>query len=151
MKKALVVYDSSFGNTAKIAEAIAGALGTDALLVTTVDYEDLRGSELVIFGSPTQGGAATPFLQEYLKQLPDDIFLGTKVAAFDTRYDSTKQKLWLRVLMKTIGYAAAKILSELSSRGGKVTGEAVGFIVEGREGPLRDGELKRAVQWAQRL
>ena len=51
--KALVVYDSVFGNTEKVALAIAKALGTkadvDCLRVTQVDQSHLAGVEVLVF------------------------------------------------------------------------------------------------------
>ena len=71
-----------------------------------------------------------------------------QTAAFDTRVDTASSGLPLRLLMSVIGYAAPKIAKELSAHGGLQARPPEGFIVEGREGPLRDGELERAIEWA---
>ena len=49
------------------------------------------------------------------------------------------------------GFAAEKIGKALVRKGGSPIATPEGFIVEGSEGPIREGELERAEQWAVRL
>jgi flavodoxin I len=63
------------------------------------------------------------------------------VAAFDTRI-STK---WVGVF----GYAAGRIARSLKGKGGTLIAPLEGFFVKGTQGPLKDGELERAADWAQ--
>jgi flavodoxin len=58
--KALVVYDSTHGNTEKVAQAIGDAVGGQALQVNDVDPAVLKEFDLLIVGSPTHGGFPTP-------------------------------------------------------------------------------------------
>jgi len=51
--QALVVYESMYGNTRKIAEAIADGLGADAVPVKDVTSERLTRCELLVLGAPT--------------------------------------------------------------------------------------------------
>jgi hypothetical protein len=53
--------------------------------------------------------------------------------------------------MKLIGFAAPKIGRQLTSLGGREVASPEGFAVEGKEGPLKTGELERAKAWAGRL
>jgi flavodoxin len=57
--KTLVVYDSTYGNTEKIAQAIGEAIGGQILRVGEVNPADLKGFDLLIVGSPTRGGLPT--------------------------------------------------------------------------------------------
>ncbi len=147
----LVVYDSGYGNTAKIAEVIAAGLGTRAVQAKDVPADSLGKLKLLVLGSPTQGGNMTPFLKEYFEVVPDGSLHDVKVAAFDTRFALDDQKLGLRMLMRVIGYAAPKIITLLKAKGGKDIVEPEGFIVTGKEGPLKDGELVRAEAWGKQL
>lgn len=147
----LVIYDSEFGNTAKVAQAVASGLGAQAKCITDVSLDSLTGIKLVVVGSPTQGGTMTHAMQAYLKEVPARSLEGVVVAAFDTRFVAQEQKAWLRLLMGLIGYAAPKILSVLESKGGKPVAESVGFIVTDKKGPLKDGELERARAWGNDL
>lgn len=160
--KTVIIYDSLYGNTKVVARAIAKTLALEASAIYDVAAtaaEDLQASlqaaELAIFGSPTHGGRPKVALQEFLNKIPEGFLVGKKVAAFDTRFLAAEQKLPLRLLMKTIGYAAPKILHILQARGAtlvKSSGEAMaGFIVHGKKGLFRDGELERAETWARNL
>jgi len=65
--KALVVYDSFFGNTEKIAQTIGNALGAPAdvevLRVGNVKPEQLTGLGLLVVGSPTRAFRPTPAIR----------------------------------------------------------------------------------------
>ena len=76
---------------------------------------------------------------------------GIKVAAFDTRLSGADVNIGLKLLMGLIGYAGPRIEKALASRGGVVVTTAEGFIVTGKEGPLRRGELERASLWGRTL
>ncbi len=140
--KALVVYDSAYGNTEKIARAIAGALADEVRLLRAAEASpgELEGASLLIVGSPTQGGRATPAVQEFLNKIPKDALKNISVAVFDTRVKA--------VIAKVFGYAAGRIASGLKEKGGSLTAPPEGFFVKGTEGPLVDGELERAASWA---
>jgi flavodoxin I len=139
----LVVYDSLYGNTQKIAEAIAGAAPGEARLlrVNEVPHSELGMFELVVVGSPTQGGKPTKATQEFLDQIP--LLSHVRVAAFDTRLNSR--------FAKVFGFAAGKIAESLKECGGELVAEPKGFLVKGKEGPLVEGELERAAAWSRSL
>ena len=143
--KALVVYDSAYGNTEKIARAIGGALIGDVKTsrVSEVNPSDLKSLDLLIVGSPTQGGRATQAIQDFLSNIPDSAIKGIGVVAFDTRM-TTK-------LVSIFGYAAGRIANNLKRKGGNLISTPAGFFVTGSKGPLKDGELERATGWAQEL
>lgn len=147
---ALVVYDTGFGNTAQIANEIADAIpgGGKAIPIAAVDPVTLKDAALLVVGSPTQAGRPTPAMQSWLAGLPSDSFENRRVAAFDTRLSFNDQGFALRLLMKLIGYAAPRMARSLLAKRGILAAEPEGFIVEGREGPLRDGERERARRWA---
>lgn len=143
-----------FGNTKLIAEAIAGgftAADTKLLNVSEATPADLKEINLLIVGSPTQGGRAKPTTQEFLDQIPASTLAGVSVAAFDTRFAEKKQNFALRILMKVINFAAPKIAKTLVSKGGKLVVAPEGFFVLGSKGPLQEGELERAAVWARQL
>ena len=153
--KALVVYDSVFGNTEQIARAMGAALGSPeeapVLRVTEVKPEQLAGLELLLVGSPTRAFKATPGTTNLLRSIPAGALKGVRVAGFDTRV--SLEEVGSRVLtfmVKLFGYDAEPISRRLQKKGGVVAVAPEGFIVQGSEGPLRDGELERAAAWARR-
>ena len=143
--KAVVVYDSLYGNTEKIARAIGGAVGDDAKVVRAgdVSLSELESVDLLVVGSPTQGGRPTTATQELLKKVSESAVRGVNVAAFDTRVTAR----WAAIF----GYAAGRIAKSLKRKGGTLVVPPEGFFVEGTEGPLKDGELERAGAWGKRI
>jgi flavodoxin len=141
--KALVIYDSTYGNTEKIAHAIGRAIDAQVLRVGNVNPDDLQDFDLVIVGSPPHGGFPTEGIHELAKTA--SAFEGIDVAAFDTRTAT----IWNRIL--PFGYAASKIARNLEGSGGNFLALPEGFVVLGIKGLLTDGELARAADWAKRL
>lgn len=153
--KALIVYDSVFGNTGKIAQAMGKALGlpeSDVIRVNQAKAEQIDGLELLIVGSPTRGFNATRPLYDFLKSLPANKLKGIRVAAFDTRVSvETVKSALLTSLVKFFGYAAEKIAKRLQKKGGKLISTPEGFFVDDREGPITQGELERAAEWVKKI
>jgi flavodoxin len=154
--KALIVYDSVFGNTEQIAQAIGNALGSQAevntLRVGDVKPEQLMGLDVLIVGSPTRGFRPTPAISNLLKSIPKNGLEGVKVAAFDTRISMNDiDSRILPPLVKVFGYAAKPIADRLKKGGGELVIPPEGFFVEGTEGPLKEGELERAADWAKQI
>jgi len=153
--KALVIYDSYFGNTERIAQAIGNALGSpedvEILRVGNLKPEQLTGLELLIVGSPTRAFKPTPAITNLLRSIPTNGLSGVKVAAFDTRFPADMGPAILRFLAGLFGYAAKPISDRLRKKGGKLALPAEGFLVEGAEGPLKEGELERAADWARQV
>jgi flavodoxin len=155
--KAVVVYDSAYGNTAQVAEAMGEALGSrgEVLVLRARDVrpEQLVGLELLIVGSPTQKFRPLPPVTELLKGLPRDGLRGVKVAAFDTRFpegDINKVRI-LAFFVRVFGYAAKPIADRMVKKGGVLAASPEGFYVGKTKGPLLDGELERAAAWATRI
>ena len=151
--KVLIVYDSVFGNTEQIAQAISDSLGSkenvETLRVNDVRIEKITGLDLLIVGSPTRGFRPTQAITNFLKRISTNGLNGVRVAAFDTRLLlSSIDSSVLRFIVKTGGYAAKSIANRLKKNGGNLTVPPEGFLVTGEEGPLKDGELERAADWA---
>ncbi|MBM3129430.1 MAG: flavodoxin family protein [Chloroflexi bacterium] len=150
---ALVVYDSVFGNTEKIARAMGDALGNvETLSVSQVSAETIRGRDVLIVGSPTRGFRPTEGISKLLNALPKNHLAGVRVAAFDTRIvlETINSKVF-RLLVDKGGYAASHIAQSLEKKGGKLIAPPEGFFVTGEQGPLKDGELERAARWAKQI
>ena len=150
--KALIIYDSKYGNTKQVAEAIAGSL-QDARVVPVgeADLVELKGYDLLIVGSPTQGGRPTPAVSKFIAAIPAASLSNTRVATFDTRISAAGKNALMRFFLGLVGYAAGRIARPLKARGGKLVAPPEGFLVKDTEGPLEAGELERAAEWAKRL
>ena len=158
MAKALVVYDSFFGNTERIAQSIGNALvrpeDVGILRVGDVRPEQLTGLKLLIVGSPTRAFSPSPAIKKFLKSIPKNGLKGVKIAAFDTRITDEEidsAVFFLRFLVNIFGYAAKPIVDRLVKKGGQLIAPPEGFYVQGTEGPLKEGELERASEWAKQI
>lgn len=167
MTKALVVYESMFGNTAAIAAAIAEGLGDTAdievLEVSTAPTE-FHDVDLLVVGGPTHAHglsnaetrhsaaertdeglvSAGIGIREWMKSLP--FLTNTRAAVFDTRIKGPRF-LW--------GSAARKADDVLREHGFELIVPPESFLVSGPTGPLDDalleGELARARAWGTAL
>lgn len=160
--RALVVFESMFGNTHRIADAIADGMA-DGADVTIVDVADAPAQvpadvDLLVVGGPThaftmsrlatrrgaarRGGAYSDVpagLREWLHALHPATPACT-FAAFDTRVD-------MPLLPGAASHSATRVARK---RGFRVL-EPASFLVEGYEGPLVDGQLERAREWGHGL
>jgi hypothetical protein len=160
--KAIVVYESLWGNTAAIAKAIAEGLGPDARALSTAEATPaaLAGAELIVAGAPVLGfslpteeirrnigsqpqlGApappdlSKPSMRSWLERLPHG---EAGFAAFETR------------AVITLGGATKGITEGLEKAGYHSIAKPQKFYVKGKYGPLKDGELERARQWGAEL
>lgn len=163
--RALIVYESMFGNTQRIADAIAEGLGRHGRVeVVEVGQAILpvpHDLDLLVIGGPTHAfgmshpntrksavpQAAGPLIsagggiREWIARLAAT---GRKVdtAVFDTRLGKPR---W------TTGSAARSAAKRLKRNGIPLVAPAVSFIVTSTTGPLGDGELVRARQWGETL
>ena len=157
MTKAVVLYESLFGNTERVARAIADGLrqSTD---VTLANFGEVPGgaedADLIVLGGPThgwgttkptsrswQGSAAYELgVREWLEAAPPG--MGRRAAAFDTRFDKPR---WLT------GSAAVRIGRELERLGHQLVVPPESFFVLHTGGPLRQGEEERASRWGSDL
>ena len=158
--KALVVYESMFGNTEKIARAVADGLAAcDVVVADVATMPSTAGMDLLVLGGPTHAfglsrltsrqeatrkgtvrpGAINLGLREYLQKLPK--LPGLAAATFDTRVATPIP----------LGSASHKAHRRLRGLGCRMLAPAESFLVGGTTGPLADGELDRARRWAAEL
>lgn len=161
--KALIVYESMFGNTAKIAEAVAEGVREHMTVVLVpadqAPAEPPEGVDLLVVGGPThalsmtransredavsQGAkdATTTGIREWIGRLRD----GThheQVATFDTRLARTGGKV-----RHFPGSAAKSAAKALRKHGYRLAAKPESFWVKDVPGPLFEGELERAREW----
>lgn len=159
--KAVVVYESLWGNTASIAKAIAEGLGEGARALATREAtsEALAGADLVVVGAPVLGFSlpteamraglprsesrapvppdlSHPSVRSWMEALPKG---SGRFAAFETR-------VWW-----SPGGAVKSIGRGMQAAGYRSAGEPGRFIVTGRYGPLKAGEIDRARAWGAAL
>jgi len=145
--KALVVYDSVYGNTKIIAQAIGDAIPgeVEVLHVGQVNAGDLETVDLLIIGSPTHGALPTEAVQGLVEKIGSPACEGAQVVAFDTRLSWGFLERWG-------GFAAPKMAEGLKEKGWRLAASPEGFFVKGlKKGPLKRGEAERAAAWAKEI
>lgn len=162
---ALVVYESIYGNTRAIAEAVAEGLGGATVCPVHRAGAITEQPDLLVAGGPTHmhglttarsramavdaakedgavvepGATEEPGLRGWLRHLPKAD--GAPAASFDTRLDKPPA---------ITGAAARGIARRLRGRDYEVLAHE-SFLVEDSEGPLAEGELARARAWGAEL
>lgn len=159
--KAIVIYESHWGNTAAVARAIAEGIGSGARALSTAEAtaETLTGVDLIVAGAPLLGFSlpteamlksmaanagkdptppdlSHPSMRSWIEGLPKGSGMA---AAFETR-------IWW-----SPGSAAKSILRKLEEHGYRPAAKPERFIVEDKYGPLREGELEKARAWGAEL
>ncbi len=143
----LVVYDSQYGNTKRIAQAIADTLRAfgqaQAVRVDPDRSFKFQGVDLLILGCPTQGFRPTPVMLSFLGTVSSQSLRGLAVVCFDTRF---RGRLWK-------SSAAPRMTRQLRSMGVEPIAPPESFFVKAlkKEGPLLAGEVERATTWARML
>jgi flavodoxin len=143
---ALVIYDSKYGNTERIAQAIAQTLSeagaARAIHAEEVKPADLEEVNLLVLGCPTQAWHATSPMTTFISSLAPGQLERMEVACFDTRFNKPR---WLT------GSAAGNIARMVKKAGGPLLVPPESFFVEDSEGPLKVGEVEHAQNWADKL
>lgn len=152
---ALVVYDTAFGNTERLARVIAeGLTGLGEVVVVRAAEASLAPPpDLLVVGGPTQRRRMSPALAGLLEGLPRRSLRGVRAATFDTRY---------RMARLLTGSAAADAARRLERAGCQIATSPESFFIERDQPPegekrrhhleqLEPGELERAGQWARDL
>jgi len=150
--KTTLIYDSVYGNTKKIAEAIIKGLTGEVVIKKPgdVDPSELQGLGVLLVGSPTHGGRASKPMQKFLDNIPSHALKNIRAAAFDTCMPIKGQKFFLKLIINLFGYAAKRIAKVLQSKGATIIATE-SFFVLGKKGPLKKGEEARAKEWAQKI
>jgi flavodoxin len=145
--QALVIFDTKFGNTHRIAEAIArGVASVAEVRVMSGDeaFSSVASGErpdIVLIGGPTQNHGPSAGFRTLVEELPATL-RGVPVACFDTRY---------RGPVLIMGSGAVTAAKTLARGGAEIVAPPESFFI-GRHGPLEQqslepGEIERAEAW----
>ncbi|MBL8924279.1 MAG: hypothetical protein JNJ54_35855 [Myxococcaceae bacterium] len=163
-RRALVVFETIFGNTRQIAEAIAAGLAAhfEVTLAEASANPSPEGMSLIVVGGPIHAfGMSRPTTRENAEAQAEklgikDVHTGAGVREWLERLppatgqvDAATFDTAVKVGWFVIGSAARGEASLLSARGYTMTGRPQHFFVKDMDGPLMPGELERARAWGQ--
>jgi flavodoxin len=139
MLKAIIVYESRYGNTKLVAERIAEGMnqvsGGGAVLVEVkeVALSQIIGYDLILVGSPNHGGQATSSIRKFIDKLGKLNLQGKRAAVFDT-YQGRDLEKAIKKMERQVGEKAP---------GMKLVAPGLSIMVKGMKGPIADGDLPK--------
>ena len=146
--KGIVVYDTSHGNTRKIAETISDTLKESGIEVDLFDLKDLkrlsgRDYNFLVIGSPTKFGTMSFAIRGLLGKVKSEEWMNKPFAAFDTENPEN--------IERREGSAAEKIAERLREKRMKQLLPVLKAAVLGEKGPLVEGEIERTKEYSREL
>lgn len=133
--KAVIVYDSVYGNTETVAKMISKSLESMGHVAELVRAKDAAKAtpegDVIIFGSPTRMGTMTGKMKRFLKKMDAGPWESKAAATFDTEVQD--------VIDKDGASAAAKMHDMVRAKGLKVHTPVLKVGVTGIRGPLSAG------------
>ena len=150
--KTLIIYDSYYGNTQKVAELYHKHLAkieADIMKVDVITQEIINRYEMIIVGAPTRAFNMTSKVKKLIKKLE---FKNKQFHVFDTRADINKiDKKFLKSLINKFGYAAEKMQAKLKRKHATPILEYKYYYVEDTEGPLVSDTEKEVIKNVEEL
>jgi menaquinone-dependent protoporphyrinogen IX oxidase len=151
--KGIIVYDTSYGNTRKIAETIGETLKDSEIDVDLVYVKDVKklsakDYDLLVLGSPTKFGTMSFAVKSFLGKVEREEWINKPFAAFDTENPENierakaENKQWS---------AAEKIAEKLKEKKMNQLLPVLKASVLGWKGPLVEGEIDRTRNFARDL
>ena len=146
--KGIVIYDTTYGNTRKIAETIAETLKGSGIEVDTFYVKDVKklsatDYNFLVLGSPTKFGTMSFTVKGFLGKVQSKEWMNRPFAAFDTENpENIEQKQ---------GSAAEKIAEKLKEKGMDQLLPVLKARVLDWKGPLQEGEIEGAQKYAREL
>jgi flavorubredoxin len=133
MSKALVIYDTKFGNTEKVANALVQGLAAQGIIAESVNVDRVAIDRLseydaLLIGGPTHRQKMSEPMAMFLDKLNKSLVKGKAGFSFDTKVEH-----------RFAGSAGKRIERTLKKLGMKVVRPHASAIVVGREGPLKEG------------
>ena len=143
MKKAIIVYESLYGNTKRIAQAIKGGMeqvgNVECSIKKTseIHTNDLLRYDAILFGGPNHNQEPARNILKFIGRAAIVDLNGKIGAAFDTYTGGN------------IGIAVAKLETIIQEKlsGIELVADGYSALVEDRKGPLADEEIQRATEF----
>jgi hypothetical protein len=175
--KVTIVYESMFGNTHEVAQAIGDGVreahpdaDVECLAVADASPELIKSTDLLVVGGPThirgmtsgfsrKMGVSSEEKAEAKGEPPHDMEEDAEGPGVREWFDSLPKvedggqaaAFDTRLDYAMAGGAARGIARRLRKHGYHMVGDPEGFVVEDAYGPLREGEIERAKEWGAQL
>jgi menaquinone-dependent protoporphyrinogen IX oxidase len=149
----IIIYDTSHGNTKKIAETITETLKASEIEVDLFDVKEVKklnsnDYNFLVLGSPTKFGTMSFAIKFFLGKVKSEEWVNKPFAAFDTENPENVEKSRLE---NKDWSAAEKIALKLKEKSMRQLLPVHKALVLGLKGPLVEGEIDRAKKYATEL
>ncbi len=151
--KGIVVYDTSYGNTKKVAEIISETLKESGIEVDLFDVKDVKklsGKDysFLVLGSPTKFGTMSFSIRGFLGKVKSEEWMNKPFAAFDTENPENIEKARAE---KKEWSAGEKIATKLTEKKMNQLLPVLKALVHEMKGPLLEGEIERTKEYSKGL
>jgi flavodoxin len=147
LSKILVVYESKYGNTKRVAETIVEGMhridGIEIALneVKKVDSNAIPRYDAIVIGGPTHFGGPTRGIKKFINKLSSFSLEGKQFAVFDTYIEEDFEK-GTKKMEQIVGEKAPAM---------KMAAPGLSIKVEGMKGPIAEGELSKCEEFGAKI
>ncbi|MGZ4862724.1 MAG: flavodoxin family protein [Halobacteriota archaeon] len=147
LSKILVVYESKYGNTKRVAETIVEGMkrvtGTETTLseVKDLDVNTIASYGAIVIGGPTHFGGPTRAIKKLINKLSSFSSESKQFAVFDTYLGGDFEK-GIKKMERIIGENAPAM---------KMAAPGLSIKVEGMKGPVAGGELSKCEEFGVKI
>lgn len=147
MSKAVVIYDSKYGNTRSVAERVAeimrdrGNVEASIYFVNDVDVNQLPSFDIIVLGTPNHWGRLTKKFKKMISELEGVDLSGKKIALFDTCFEPEEGK--------ATGSMEKRILKVAPNV--QFLSPHMSVVVDRAKGPIAEGEMSKVDKFAERI
>jgi menaquinone-dependent protoporphyrinogen IX oxidase len=144
--KAIVVYDTKYGNTELVAKKItesmeANGIDTDLNDVKEVNFEKMADYDAILIGAPVHFGAASRTISKFIDKLGGLRLKGNWTAVFDT-YMKTDFEKGVKQMETRLNEKVPRL---------KLIVPGLSIQVDGMKGPIVEGELLKCEPFGRRI
>jgi len=147
LTRALVVYDSKYGNTKVVAELIAkgiqtkGKIKTNLIFMDDIDVKKMSDYDILVIGSPNHYSKPSKKTLGFIEKLRDMNLASKKIAAFDTCLRKQEGRAFRKIEARTLENVP----------GSQVVTPGLSILVGGLKGPILDGELPKCEEFGKKI
>jgi|YelNatPaOPRAMG01_1025707.scaffolds.fasta_scaffold32463_3 flavodoxin len=148
MAKVIVVYESRYGNTKRVAESIIEGIkevgGVEVSLKELKELGDVKRIaeyDVTLIGSPNHVGGPTRGIKSFIDKFSELPLTGKKFAVFDTYLGRDFEKA-VKKMEKRIKEKAPDL---------KQVTAGLSIKVKGIKGPVEEGELAKCVEFGKNI
>ena len=147
MRKAIAIYESKWGNTQKVAEAIVEGMNqiegieTQIAEVKDVEPTQVKQFDTILIGSANHAGRSTRNIKKFIDKFQELDLTNKRIVVFDTTFQ--------RDLGKTVKNMEKQIADKAPNA--KIVSPGLSICVNGFKGPVSSKELGKSKEFGAKI